>query len=936
MLIRSVRGKSRHGIAWLLLGALGFSSLSGCSRQFWRKQADKDSYNAIAERMTDPHWQLPRMELTPDPRSRFFDPYDPDKAPLPPDDPAAHEFMHCVNGRKGYKNWHKLGTSLAIENPQWLDPYGIQVSGADPVLDHSKVKLEKLTMPNLMDLAYIHSRDYQTAIERLYLSALDLTAERFRLGVRFLGVRGIEPGASVAGRTNSRGEASGNLSGNFGVSQLLPTGGQMAVELANSVTWVFGSGGGVSAPTLGYSVTQPLLFNAGRKVILEDLTQSERSVLYEARTVARFRQTIFADVATQYLSLVGRKQAILNVENNIRLVEEQIEAQAVRDSRPTGIASEPLEELPDGFQIPDELQGRLLYEEGWLKWRGPLTEADEAILKGLSDDPAYQAASEQLIAWKKQRATALASLQLIGNRNNSFNTLTNNRRLLSDDQDTLKLTLGLPPNVDLTVDESLLSQFELISMDLIDLEKKFRDVQTKLGEKLLPSANQNQDNGDRAAPPDFDAMKEYVATLGDLRDELEIVGIEKVQGDFEALQNLLQETEADWQVQKPGLRFFREETEREALKARLVKDLQLFQLRQKDFRFGSQLLDMMTTLLDAESQDAVLRKLDTSGNGIIELDELPKEWESLPRQGIQKAQLVYTIPELLIEIRDASRVLRDKYLLSVAQGLEVVQAGLRVELIAINPFTLDGSTDFPDIERVIELGIENRHDLMNARAQVMDARRQVEIAANLLEASMSLRFSGTEGIAPGARSQTNHNATLQFTTPMDRVLERNIYREALVAYQQERRAYMLLEDTIKQRIRIAWRQLQVQEIRLDIDRASVRNAALQYENTSLQAGATQNTGAAGGGGGGGQNNALNLLQALNSVLTAQNSLVQDWTTYETNRLNIFRDMGIMEIDPRGVWTDPFYQQMDNLTVNGEVSPPAMTPEVVPPAPGLQN
>ncbi len=936
MLIRSFRGKSRHGIAWLLLGAMGFSSLSGCSRQFWRKQADKDSYNAIAERMTDPHWQLPRMELTPDPRSRFFDPFDPDKEPLPPDDPAAHEFMHCVNGRKGYKNWHKLGTSLAIENPHWLDPYGIEVSGTDPVLDHSQVKLEKLTMPQLVDLAYIHSRDYQTTIESLYLSALDLTAERFRLGVRFLGVNRTEPGASVAAGTNSRGVAAGAFGSNFGVSQLLPTGGQVAVELANSVTWVFGSGGGVSAPTLGYSVTQPLLFAAGRKVILEDLTQAERSVLYSARSVARFRQVIFTNIATQYLALVGRKQAILNVENNIRLVEEQIEAQAVRDSRPTGIASEPLEKLPDGFQIPDAFTGRLLYEEGWLKWHGPLTEADETLLLSLSDEPAYQAAADQLIAWKKQRATALASLQLIGNRNNSFNNLTTTRRSLADNQDDLKITLGLPPNVDLSVDESLLSQFELISMDLIGLEKKFRDVQTKLGEKLLPTANQNQDEADRAAPPDFEALKEYIATLGELRDELELVGIEAVQSDFKTLENLLSETEADWQVQRPGLRYFRKESEREALKARVVKDLQLFQLREKDFRFGSQLLDMMNNLIDAESEDAVLHQLDSSGNGMIELAELPEEWESLPRQGIQKALPVYTVPDLLIEIRDASRVLRDKYLLSVAQGLEVVQAGLRVEVIAVNPFNLDGSTEFPDVERVIELGLENRHDLMNARAVVMDARRKVEIAANQLEASLGVRFSGTEGIAPGAKSKTNHNATLQFTTPMDQVLERNIYREALVVYQQQRRAYMLQEDTIKRSIRDAWRQLQVQEIKLDIDRASVRNAALQYENTSLQAGATQNTGgAAGGGGGGGQNNALNLLQALNSVLTAQNSLVQDWTTYETNRLNIYRDMGIMELDPRGVWTDPFYQQMDKLTVNGEVSPPAMTPDVVPPAPGSQ-
>jgi len=47
-------------------------------------------------------------------------------------------------------------------------------------------------------------------------------------------------------------------------------------------------------------------------------------------------------------------------------------------------------------------------------------------------------------------------------------------------------------------------------------------------------------------------------------------------------------------------------------------------------------------------------------------------------------------------------------------------------------------------------------------------------------------------------------------------------------------------------------------------------------------------------------------------------------------------MGIMQIDPRGVWTDPFYLQMDNLTVGGNVSSPASPPDVVLPVPEPQN
>jgi hypothetical protein len=44
-------------------------------------------------------------------------------------------------------------------------------------------------------------------------------------------------------------------------------------------------------------------------------------------------------------------------------------------------------------------------------------------------------------------------------------------------------------------------------------------------------------------------------------------------------------------------------------------------------------------------------------------------------------------------------------------------------------------------------------------------------------------------------------------------------------------------------------------------------------------------------------------------------------------------MGIMEIDPRGLWTDPFYQNGDEqppqpaLTPDGLITPDQMPPEV---------
>ena len=73
---------------WLALLACGWLASCGCSRNFWRTQADFDAYNLLSQKQFDPHWVIPRTTVEPDPRSRFYDPYDKDMPPLPPDDPA--------------------------------------------------------------------------------------------------------------------------------------------------------------------------------------------------------------------------------------------------------------------------------------------------------------------------------------------------------------------------------------------------------------------------------------------------------------------------------------------------------------------------------------------------------------------------------------------------------------------------------------------------------------------------------------------------------------------------------------------------------------------------------------------------------------------------------------------------------------------------------
>ena len=922
MLVRSMQLTSRRYMTWLILGAMSISSLSGCSRQFWRKQADKDTYNDIGQKLNDERWELPRMDLTPDQRSRFYDPNDPDKEPLPPDDPAAHVFMHRVNGRRGYKSWHKLGRSFAIENPNWLQKYGIEMNGMDPVEGHSEVKLLQVSLPELVDLTYIHNRDYQNTLEDLYISALALTQQRYNLGVRYLGRNGGEPFANASATTLGTGRANGVSTAAFGVSQLLPAGGQVAVELANAVTWNFGQGGSISAPLLGYSVTQPLMFQAGRKVVLEPLTQAERSVLYSARTMARFRQTLFVGVSTSYLNLLLQRQLILNQINNIRQLEEQYEKQKAIDSRTPGFVSDKLENFPQLRElIPDDLKARFTYDDLWLKWKGPMTEEDEQRLLSLSDDDAYLAAIQQLIGLKNQDVTSLASYQLVNSLQSAQASLASARQALADSQDSLKIQLGLPPNVQLDIDEDGLAPFEIISWDLIKLERRMRDLQKELGEQLLPDLGENQAD----TPPDFATLRAYVNGLAELRNDLRQDGINVVKNDLKPIEDLLDTTQDDWKASRPDQRFFRSEEERNGLVQNYQKDKATFERAERDFTFGSDQLDMLLRLIDVETQDDILKTLDSDSNGMIESSELPDGWSELPRLGTKTAAETYTVDGFLSEVRDGSRILRDDYMLRLAQQLEVLQAGLRVEAIAINRFSLTESQEFPEIEQVVEIGLENRLDLMNNRAQVMDTRRRMEIAANSLESTFNLTFQGSQGLSGGNKlSGSNQTARLEFTTPLDQIDERNAYRTSLITYQRQRRSYMLSEDNIALSIRQNWRQLQVQEYRLEIDRRAVRTAALQYDSASLLATAVV------------QQGAVNITTALNALLGAQNALARDWVTYETNRLNIFVNMGIMQLDPRGVWDDPFYLQMNDLQDDGTFVPPAMTPGVVLPDSQPQN
>ncbi len=839
----------------------------GCSPTFWADQANSDSYEILAEKANDPAWEVPRYDVEPDPRSRFYDPYDPNHEPLPPDDPAANVYMHWLQCKKGYKSWHKFGRALSIENPDWLVQYGIspelsaEIAASGNSLPGTELPaLEDVTLRETIDIANINSREYQFQIENLFLAALDLTFGRFQFDVRYLGVGGQNPQAELNRRRLANGTQELDLSSRMGVNQVLPSGAQWAVELANNTLWLFsGSNQTNSVSVLSYSLVQPLLFGAGRKVVLNNLTQDERNVLYQTRVLARFRKTFFTQNVAGgdgFLQLLQQLQVIYNERDNIKRLERQVEILRALSSQKPKVQSERLDKLPENWIIPPELVEKMEFDEEarMLSWKGEMTAEQEKRLLALSDEDAYQATVGELVQRIRTEVVTLDVAQLETRLAQSINRLRSLERAYQDALGRFKLFLGLPPNMPMSIDESLLKPFQLIDPLLPGIEQEIYDY-VEVWAKVYVEDWEDPN----LVPPTTAELLKVVEGLQVLQGRLEEDALLTLEQDIKNVDQLLGDSEEGVSEEILALRKrrFQSDEDRERVRQSTANDIRLYSGVRKEIQEMKSRLEGLKGFLSEE----------TLSND-------------------QKKRIILEMANLREDM------------LRTSQGMQVIEIGLRVELITLEPFTMDST-------EAVRLGIENRLDLMNQRGFVMDARRLMEVRSNSLEAVLNVVVDGDISTPLGKNkpldfrgSQAGLRAGIEFTAPLSLVQERNAYRESQIEYQRQRRTFMEAQDDVTFEIRQSWRQLNVLRQNFETSRVQIRLAALQYDSAVE---ATSDPAQAG------RNQGLNLLNALSSVLEAQNSLISNWVNYEQNRLNIYRDMGIMEIDENGIWKDDFYQ-----------------------------
>ncbi|MBL9125574.1 MAG: TolC family protein [Planctomycetaceae bacterium] len=847
------RERLRAGL-WLL--GLVLVAATGCTRAFWRTQADCCVYMAVNTSAQDPQWPMRDFTININPKSRLYDPTNPDRPPMPPDDPTLHQFMHCVNCMHGFPCWHQNGDNPYVANPLWQQFLPIDAQG-NVVVDSTAA----------VQLGLLHSRDYQFNLEQLYLSALDVSFERFRFATQVFAGNDTFYTANGRLRPGNGGVPTSVLDTANGVSvqKLFGAGGTLVADVANNFMWQFAGTNSNSTNTLvDFTFIQPLLQYAGRARIMERLTLAERTMVGNVRQMQRYRQGFYVSVYT------GR-----SLPTGPSRLGGAFGGAGLQGF--TGIGSSGFGRV-GGVGETGGGGGGISGGAGAAQAGGYLgivqdmqqIENQEANVAGLRDSVSQMQAAYD--AGRIDRFQVDFSRQALYN---AESVLLNARAQLETDLDGFKLSLGLPPDTPLKVEDPVLEQFRLIDLRLTALQNDIADLLDEL--RAPGQAGTPQQLGDYLAG--VDAIRERAAGH-----------INLVEGDFGIL---------DKQV-PVRIRELQELAER----ARAQQgDVDAAAYSTETFQ--------QRVVVVKEDFASLLKRFDATANQITQLVQAG--------EGADFDATRQRLVDLTTELSGQ------------AAELSLVQARVKLDSITLAPIDMEPREAFT-------IARNERADLRNARASLVNLWRLVEFNANALEAGLDLVFSGDMGTFKNNpvnfRDATGQlRVGLQFDAPLTRVQERNLYRQSLIEYQQQRRAYMVAEDSIYLSLRLTLRTVDLDKLNFELRRGAVFIAIDQVDLTRLRLTQPPRPGETSQFG---NTTARDLVDSLAQLLNVQNQFLSVWVNIEVLRRNLDFDLGTMQLDSRGIWLDPgpitgeSYRRKWLDCPDGQVVPPQHEPEEVPP------
>jgi outer membrane protein TolC len=211
-----------------------------------------------------------------------------------------------------------------ILDSKWKPQYGtkanarigdIQRDPNDLYVDPNYIPSGSLSLAEAVAIATARNRDYQEQKENLYLSALDLTLFRHNFAQKWFGSIDAAYGRTEADESIS--VSGGNDNKAVGFSQLLADGTQISTSIAADwLRYLTGDPRESLGSVLSASINKPLLRGAGKEVVMENLTQAERNVLYQIRNFSRYRKTFVVSIVSDYYRVLQALDSVKNAQSN--------------------------------------------------------------------------------------------------------------------------------------------------------------------------------------------------------------------------------------------------------------------------------------------------------------------------------------------------------------------------------------------------------------------------------------------------------------------------------------------------------------------------------------------------------------------------------------------------------------------------------------------
>jgi outer membrane protein TolC len=194
-----------------------------------------------------------------------------------------------------------------------------------------------------------------------------------------------------------------------------------------------------------------------------------------------------------------------------------------------------------------------------------------------------------------------------------------------------------------------------------------------------------------------------------------------------------------------------------------------------------------------------------------------------------------------------------------------------------------------DTTAAIKQALESRLDYFVAIDRIEDSERQIEVAKNGLLPDLDLSVTANVKSRRPNRlgdiriKNGRYTAGASIGLPIDRLAERNAFRQAEISLERTKRLRDEIEDIVKLQVRGAHRELiqarESYQIQKQSEALAIRR--VRGANLLLQSGRAQ---------------ARDLLEAQDALIDAQNALIRALVDYRVSRLDFLKDTGQLVVD----------------------------------------